>query len=214
MKKLVGLLVAGVLAAGALVAAPAIVPATSSASGSVADTALSLVSPDTAEAKKKKHKKKSKKAKATKGEYKKIKRGMTLAKVRKIIGSKGKRTWYYESTSSDYKCDDGYWIDGYDQPVYTWIDTSHYDYQEVWVDAHYDDWGNWVEGYFDDQEVWVEDGYEDVTYEWVPGEWIDGECWDEDLTTTYADYKWKNNKGGYVYVYFENGRVTSKSWYN
>ena len=30
----------------------------------------------------------------------------------------------------------------------------------------------------------------------------------------YYDYKWKNNKGGYVYVYFENGRVTYKSWYS
>ena len=71
---------------------------------------------------------------------------MTLAKVRKIIGSKGKRTWYYSYTSSDTKCDDGYWIDGYDEPVYTWVDTSHYEWQEVWVDGHYDDNGTWVEG--------------------------------------------------------------------
>ena len=72
MKKIVVLLVAGVLAAGALVATPALVPATSSAGGTVASRALSLVSPHVAEAKKmkkkmkkdKKSKKASKKAKA------------------------------------------------------------------------------------------------------------------------------------------------------
>ena len=228
MKKIVGLLVAGVLAAGALVAAPALVPATSSAGGTVASTALSLVSPDVAEAKKKKHKKLSKKAKAkkkaaakkkakkalakkskaTKSEYKKIKRGMTLAKVRKIIGSKGKRSWYYESTSSNTQCDDGYYTGGYYEPVETWVEGT-YDY--VYVDGHYDDYGNWVDGTYD--YVWV-DGY--YTYEdvWVEEEWVDGECWDEDLTTVYSDYYWKNNKGGSVYVSFEDGKVTYKSWYN
>lgn len=188
------------LAAGALVAAPALVPATSSAGGTAASTALSLVSPDVAEAKKKtKKKKKSKKAskkakakaaKATKSEYKKIKRGMTLAQVRKIIGSKGKRSWYYESTSTDSQCDDGYWTDG------------HYEPTETWIEGYYDWNGNWVDGQIEYGETWVD------------GEWIDGTCWDEDLTTVYSDHNWKNNKGGYVYVSFTDGRVDSKSWYS
>jgi len=206
LKKIVGLLVAGVLAAGALVAAPAVVPATSSAGGTVATSVLSPLAPTAAEAKKKKQSKKAKakakkakakKAKATKSEYKKIKRGMTLAKVRKIIGSKGKRTWYYESTSSDYKCDDGYYTDGYYEQTETWVD-GYWDYQ--W------DGENYVDVYVD--------GYIEYGENWVDGEWVDGECWDEDLTTVYKDYQWKNNKGGYVYVSFTNGRVDSKSWYS
>lgn len=188
MKKIVGLLVAGVLAAAALVAAPAVVPATSSAGGTVATTALSALAPTAAEAKRKK--KSKAKAKATKSEYRKIKRGMTLTQVRKIVGSQGKRTWYYESTSSDSKCDDGYYVDGHYTPTMTWID------------GYYDDYGNWIDGY----EQWGE--------EWVDGYWVDGECWDVDLTTVYKDYKWKNNKGGYAYVSFVNGRVDSKSWYS
>ena len=99
---------------------------------------------------------------------------MTLAQVRKIIGSKGKRSWYYESTSTDSTCDDGYWTDG------------HYEPTETWIDGYYDGNGNWVDGQIEYGETWVD------------GEWVDGACWDEDLTTVYSDHSWKNDKGGYV----------------
>ncbi len=67
----------------------------------------------------------------------------------------------------------------------------------MWVDGYYDGDGTYVDGYYEYTETWVE-GYYTFEDQWVDEEWVDGECWDEDLTTTYADYTWKNNKGGSV----------------
>lgn len=91
------------------------------------------------------------KSRMTKSEYKKIKTGMSIKKVRSIVGSNGKRTWYYEDSYQDYNCTD-------------WSDDSTCDYTTV--------------------------------------------------RTVYKDYEWKNtSKYGRGYVSFENGKVTSKSWW-
>lgn len=40
-----------------------------------------------------------------------------------------------------------------------WVDTSHYEWDEYWVDGYYDYYGNWVSGYYESYRYWVDEGH-------------------------------------------------------
>lgn len=86
----------------------------------------------------------------TKAEYKSVRKGMTMAQVRRIFDTPGRTTSRIDTSYSDWVWGD--YVEGYEESY--WVDGYWDPWSEVWVDGYWDFY--WVDGYWeDDYEVYV-----------------------------------------------------------